>query len=111
MTDGWLLSIDKLKLQVKLFTQIPPQDQILLIGPPYKILDSQVTNVLIYIIIICDSLLDDQYGSNLKLEGKRVFVFNRRILTDENLEHNRLRLLPFEVTKLQFNDGNFISYT
>jgi hypothetical protein len=41
----------------------------------------------------------------LKLEGKRVFVFNRRILTDESLEHNRLRLLPFEVTKLQFNDG------
>lgn len=40
-------SIDKLKNQVSLVTRIPIQDQILLIGPPYKILDTQVSIFLL----------------------------------------------------------------
>lgn len=36
-------SIDKLKFQISLLVSIPPQDQILLIGPPYRILDGVVS--------------------------------------------------------------------
>eukprot|EP01032_Pedospumella_encystans_P013316 gene13316-15338_t len=73
-------SIDKLKFQVSLLIPIPPHDQIMLIGPPYKILDSL-------------------YGPSLNVEGKRIFVFNRRILSDETKEPQRIKLLPYEVMK------------
>ena len=43
-----MFSIDKLKFQVSLLIPIPPHDQIMLIGPPYKILDSLVSAVVDY---------------------------------------------------------------
>lgn len=47
-----LSSIDKLKFQVSLLIPIPPQDQIMLIGPPYKILDSLVSIIILSIVDI-----------------------------------------------------------
>ena len=35
-------SIESVKYQLSLLTSIAPQDQIILLGPPFKILDSQV---------------------------------------------------------------------
>ena len=46
-------SIDKLKFQVSLLIPIPPHDQIMLIGPPYKILDSLVRVSMSFKTYIC----------------------------------------------------------
>ena len=39
------------------------------------------------------------------MEGKRIFVFNRRILSDETKEPQRLKLLPYEVMKPDLTSG------
>lgn len=36
----------------------------------------------------------------MKVEGKRIFVFNRRIITDLSKEPNRVRLLPIDIPDL-----------
>lgn len=46
-----------------------------------------------------------QYGPNLDVEGKRIFVFNRRILTDNAKEPQRIRLQPFDITKPDLSVG------
>jgi hypothetical protein len=37
-----------LKLQIALLTSIQPHDQILLIGPPYKVLDTRVSTATLF---------------------------------------------------------------
>lgn len=38
------------------------------------------------------------------MDGKRIFVFNRRILSDEMKEPQRIRLLPYDVMKLDWGN-------
>lgn len=47
-----------------------------------------------------------QYGPALSVEGKRIFVFNRRILSDESKEPQRIKLLPYEVSKPELGTTN-----
>ena len=49
-----------------------------------------------------------QYGPGLNVEGKRIFVFNRRILSDESKEPQRIRLLPYEVSKPELYNGKSV---
>jgi hypothetical protein len=46
-----------------------------------------------------------QYSPDLNVEGKRIFVFNRRILSDTAKEPQRIRLQPYDVTKPDLNLG------
>ncbi|KAJ1402331.1 hypothetical protein B484DRAFT_233054 [Ochromonadaceae sp. CCMP2298] len=62
----------------------------MLIGPPFKILDSQ-------------------YNPQMDLQGKRVFVFNRRILSDETKEPQRIRLQPLEAPPTSTSTSTSIS--
>ena len=43
----------------------------------------------------------------MNVEGKRIFVFNRRILSDESKEPQRIRLLPHEVSKPDIYNGKY----
>ena len=38
--------LENLKIQLGKLVQVAPADQILLIGPPYKVLDKQVCDIL-----------------------------------------------------------------
>eukprot|EP01038_Epipyxis_sp_PR26KG_P005054 gene5054-7055_t len=71
-------TVEDFKQQISLLLPIEPQNQILLIGPPFKI-------------------LDPQYGPHLQTEGKRIFVYDRSVLLDQNKEPNRILLLPYDI--------------
>ena len=43
----------------------------------------------------------------MDIEGKRIFVFNRRILSDSSKEPQRIRLLPYEVSKPELTYGTY----
>ena len=47
-------SIESVKYQLSLLTSITPQEQIILFGPPFKILDSQVLlyNFVVQVVFI-----------------------------------------------------------
>jgi hypothetical protein len=83
----------------------------MLIGPPYKILDSLVrspspdTFLIPYDDIRLSIDMIKQYGPGLNVEGKRIFVFNRRILSDTAKEPQRIRLMPYEVAKPDLSHG------
>jgi hypothetical protein len=96
-----------------LLIPIPPHDQIMLIGPPYKILDSLVRSSH-HSLFFQPSFdfyhtvsVTKQYGPGLNVEGKRIFVFNRRILSDTAKEPQRIRLLPYEVSKPDLTLGKY----
>ena len=74
-------SLSKFKEQVHLFTAISPENQILLIGPPYKKLDS---------------------ASLLSLVNQRIFVYNRGVLSKQLPKEPTLIVLPpFEILEPQ----------
>jgi hypothetical protein len=74
-------SIDQMKIQINLLSAIPPQDQILLFGPPFKDLSAAYS----------------QFSTSLDVESKRIFVYNRKILADHTLEPKKVRLYPTEI--------------
>lgn len=45
------------------------------------------------------------------MEDKRIFVFNRRILSDDTKEPQRIKLLPYEVSKPDMFNGEFYATT
>ncbi len=73
-------SIEKVKYELSLHQQISPQDQILLYGPPFKVLDPHVG--FSSLIDISYSL---QYTSTLDLSGKRIFLFDKKIVFDSTV--------------------------
>lgn len=82
-------SMESLKYQLSLLTSTSPQDQIILFGPPFKILDAH-------------------FGPNLDISEKRVFVFNRRILSDVSIEplitsipHKNIDISTLQTTRTQ----------
>lgn len=46
----------------------------------------------------------------MNVEGKRIFVFNRRILSDTAKEPQRIRLQPYEVAKPDLSLGKYSTY-
>jgi len=70
-------SIQEVKQQISHLLSIPTTDQILLFGPPFKI-------------------LDNQYSPHMEFIDKRIFIYDRRVLVDEGNEPPRVRLLPFD---------------
>ena len=73
-------SITKFKNQLSLFVSIPPQDQILLIGPPFK-------------------RLDPQFGLQGQTEGQRIFLYNKQTLMGDakSLTNMEVRLPPYDM--------------
>jgi len=73
-------NITKLKLILNRFVPIIPNDQILLVGPPYN-------------------LLETQYNPNFKQEsnGPRIFLFNKNTFSGNDIKDNvlsNLKILP-----------------
>jgi hypothetical protein len=68
-------SLSKLKDQLKIFSSIPPDDQILLAGPPYK----QITADLMF------------------APDQRVFVYNKANLNQKTKDPARILLPPFNI--------------
>jgi hypothetical protein len=87
--DSFDPSITKFKSQLALFVSIPPQDQILLIGPPYRrFSDSQFGNA---------SESQHQSASQAQTQIQRIFLYNRQVLTGEIVHPLETRLPPYEV--------------
>lgn len=77
-------SLLKFKAQVAALVSIPPDDQILLVGPPYKRLES-----LMY--------FDSQPSDNNTMIQLRVFVYDRRIITEPQRRPIETILAPLEL--------------
>lgn len=71
-------SLTKFKSQIGLFVSIPPEDQILLIGPPFKRLDSQ-------------------FGPDIQSDGQRIFLYNRKVFSEEACVPLETRLKPYDI--------------
>lgn len=90
-----LRSIEQLKLELGLLQPIAVADQILLFGPPYKSFDSQVIfspSPSLFARVLHGSSFSykiyvffEQYRPDINLENKRIFLFNRRVISDETL--------------------------
>ena len=79
--DDAEISVMKLKLQINVFTSIQPEDQILLWGvSSYKKLDSHFN-------IDVSMLTGDE----------RIFLFNRRVYSDEKFHPIDIKLTPYEI--------------
>eukprot|EP00981_Chlorochromonas_danica_P001362 scaffold289_cov169-Ochromonas_danica.AAC.23 len=73
-------SIDYLKYEIGLHFSVPIQDQILLYGPPYR-------------------TLDGQYRPDVNLEGKRVFLYDRKMLAAGSGPRASVRLQPADLSE------------
>ena len=72
-------NVSKFRNQLSLFASIPPQDQILLVGPPYKKFEGlQTTHVA---------------------DGQRIFLYNKALLTGDTMiaEAADIRLPPHDL--------------
>lgn len=78
----------RLKNQIAVFVSIPPDDQIILIGPPYKRLDPFV------------------HGGNLNTDGQRIFLYDRRVFKDELRQPLDNRIPPFTLPPPLPNDSS-----
>lgn len=83
--------ISKLKAQIQIFIPIPADDQILLIGPPFKRMDNSTVSLL---FAVDTSSTIDQQSSN----KQRIFIYDRRVFTDPNR-------IPIEYKILPISDG------
>ena len=66
------------KSSLATFSGIAPADQILLIGPPFKVLDSN-------------------FGPDMCANGQQIFMFDKRIMSDSAGEPAAVKLKPFAV--------------
>jgi len=76
--DTVAFSLHALRTCLSTFSGIPPSDQILLIGPPYKPLESKFT-------------------FNLQENGQLIFLYDRRKFSDDFLSMSDIRLKPFDI--------------
>ena len=77
-------SLIRFKNQLALFVSIPPEDQILLIGPPYKRLDQT---------------FGSQPSGDEPPPPQRIFLYNKRFLVDDSTTTSDalVRLPPYEL--------------
>lgn len=82
MMDNQAFSLSHFKEILQLFSSIQTNDQIILIGPPFK-------------------RIDPVFSPDMQMADQKIYLFNKRMFSDPTLEPYEARLKPFSMPEVE----------